>query len=181
MIYSLVDLFGSILGHLDIETKCFNCNNQKLYFRLEDVHYVIGLPTDGKRVTSIDYGGPIFTTNYLGKDLCVHNDGKVSLDILKKEFEIVKSNLDESSEELKRYVHVYILYLLGSCFLLEKTGGNVLAHYLSLMENLDDLDTYAWGALPLFYFSLEKVARKKADFGGSSFFLIANIIYLHCI
>ena len=92
-----------------------------MYFGLEDVFYITGLPIDGKPVTDIDNFKFIITQKYLVQNLCIENKGMVSLDDLRQKYQKVRSDIDESSQEFKRHVRRYILYVLDSFILPKKT------------------------------------------------------------
>jgi len=67
----------------------------------------------------------------------------IDLKILKRDYEHVPENI--SDEDLVVYVKAYLLYLLGTLLFGSKSFGSILSFYLYFIE-LDDIDSYAWGA-----------------------------------
>ncbi|KAH7858489.1 hypothetical protein Vadar_024453 [Vaccinium darrowii] len=78
------------------------------------------------------------------------NGGKsVGLAWLKENFMTVKST--DSDERVGYCVRAYLLFVLGCTLFIDKSGTNVDVSLLSLLSDLEKVDTYTWGTGGLAY------------------------------
>ncbi|XP_021822726.1 serine/threonine-protein phosphatase 7 long form homolog isoform X2 [Prunus avium] len=140
-------LLSALVESYDVKSRCFVFNGYKLVFGLEDVLYITGLPVDGNPVTGIDSKGNELCMKYLGRNVCDETrKGLTNSAWLRNNFEVVPETIDQDSPEIEPYVRAFLLYLIGSIVVPSYHGTNVPVMYLSLMENLQSIKDYAWGA-----------------------------------
>lgn len=84
----------------------------------------------------------------------------------------------DSEESILYATRAYILYLLGSFFFSSTCTKNVSVFYLPLLEDLDKVNDYAWGAAVLAYIhvSLRAVKQKEnKNIGGFLYMLMMSM------
>ena len=57
--------------------------------------------------------------------------------------------LRTKSMPVESHAILYLLWLLGTTLFVDKTDSRVPVHFLPLLLNLDEVNTYAWGAAAL--------------------------------
>ncbi|KAK1263125.1 hypothetical protein QJS04_geneDACA016225 [Acorus gramineus] len=92
-----------------------------------DVLFITGLPIDGKPVTGSDGEPSAICMKYLGFNGCKEKSGTIDFQWLKDKFQDVP-------------------YDVGSVVLPDKSGIKVSVIYLPLLEDIDGIKEYAWGA-----------------------------------
>lgn len=182
-------LLSVLVESYDVRERCFIFNSHKLFFGLEDVLYITGLPVDGNPVTGIDSRGDELCMKYLGcNGIDPRSAGITSLEWLRENFEVVPETIDKDSPDIEPYVRAFLLYLLGSVVVPDYSRKYVHVIYLSLMENLQSIKDYAWGAALLahLHFSLENFKqlysprRKNILMGHTFSLLVRNNFFFKC-
>lgn len=156
-------LLSALVESYDERKRCFVFNNHRVVFGLEDVLYITGLPVDGNPVTGIDGNGKQMCKKYLGCNGCGEKrTGITNFEWLQENFELVPETIDKDSPEIEPYVRAFLLYLIGSVVVPDYSGSRVPVMYLSLMEDLESIKDYAWGAALLahLHFSLESFKQR---------------------
>ena len=170
-----LQLLSALVESYDDVNRCFIVNNHKLVYGLEDILHLIGLPIDGKPVTGIDPKNQQLSQKYLG---CCNPEcrfaGSASFVWLKQMFERVPENIDINSPEIEPYVRAFLLYLIGSIVVPDRSGNSVPLMYLSLMEKLEDIKEYAWGAAMLAHLHVSLGSFKQVYSLGSKNILMGH-------
>lgn len=173
-------LLSSLVDHYDVSERCFVFNDVKLHFGLEDVWHITGLPIDGEAVTGVE-GNPIqLSVKYLGETLCEGKRGAIKLSTLKNRFRNVPAKTDSS--ELTYYIRAYLLYVLGTAILPDKSGSLVPTIYLPLLEDIKKVHYYAWGAALLAHLHVALANCKKQgsqSIMGHTFSLLVSIKFVN--
>ncbi|KAH7841567.1 hypothetical protein Vadar_031633 [Vaccinium darrowii] len=81
------------------------------------------------------------------KEALIH--GGVTLDWLRENFSYVSD--DDLDERVDCCARAYLLYVLGSTLFVDKTGVRVRVSYLGVLEDLQNVSSYAFGAAGLAY------------------------------
>ncbi|KAI8011264.1 Protein MAIN-LIKE 1 [Camellia lanceoleosa] len=159
-------LISAMISKYDVNDACFKFGGggvadlQTLVFGLEDILYITGFPIDGKPVTGRDDSDPAqICQTYLGVSniLRVIKKGKevttsnVSLRWLREVFMTVPPHVEDNSPEFDCYVRAYVLYVIGSVIAPDPAGAQVSVMFLPLLENVNEIKNYAWGAAMLSY------------------------------
>lgn len=199
-------LINAMVSHFDMDSNCFIINDHHLCFGLQDVYFLTGLPITGKPVTGVDCDANGLCIRLLGKEnyLVVKNKGKenngddddvddgpkkkdcVNLNQLRNDFATVPQGID--NEGLDKYVRAYVLYIIGSVIATDEENTCVPTMYLALLENVDEIKTYAWGAALLanIYVEIRKfknsalqpTSRHSRHIRASMIFVQVNIIHM---
>ncbi|KAL5702718.1 protein-serine/threonine phosphatase [Ranunculus cassubicifolius] len=138
------------------KTSTFHFPFGEMVVTLEDVSYILGLPIAGKPLVALPCNNnEELIKRCLGK-LPVDSDvlalalrGKIKLQWLRKEFGKLPTHANEL--EVQYYTRAYLLALCGCCLFPDTSGKFVDIRYLTILENLDDVGLYAWGAATLSY------------------------------
>ncbi|KAM7460802.1 hypothetical protein LguiA_028923 [Lonicera macranthoides] len=85
-------------------------------------------------------------TQYLGKNGKAGKTGCVRLRWLRENFEKLPEDVPEGSEQFMWHVRAYVLYIIGSMILPNKSGAYVSISLLPLLKQKDDFNKYSWGA-----------------------------------
>ncbi|KAF7826493.1 serine/threonine-protein phosphatase 7 long form-like protein [Senna tora] len=167
---SCLPLLASMISFFDADTSCFHFNNHSLCFGLEDVYYLTGLPINGKAVIDRDYGLDTLCFELLGKInyFTVTNQRRkncIKLRQLRIDFQNVDDDVNDL--ELDKHVRGYVLYVIGCVISVDETNDNVPAMYLSFLENVNEIGSYAWGSALLanINYWLVKYKRNPTDHG----------------
>ncbi|CAN1779625.1 Protein MAIN-LIKE 2 [Linum perenne] len=125
---------------------------------MEDVHFITGLTVDGPAVTSATPiptdAAPLceYVEKLLGKkpqtsDL---NSGRIKMTWLRENFAYREGAIrDDDIETIHQYCRTYILDFFGSCIFADRSGAYAHLFYLPLLEELNRIGEYAWGAAAL--------------------------------
>lgn len=150
-----------------------------MFLGLEDVYFLTGLPVDGlpvtEKVISIEKAA-----QYLGvrEDVGFFVGKFVNMSKLRAHF---KGMLLDSEEAVSCATRAYILYLLGSFFFTSTSTNIVSSSYLPLLEDLDRVNDYAWGAavLACLHTSLKAFKKKRnANIGGFLYMLMVRTSHM---
>ncbi|KAM7496914.1 hypothetical protein LguiA_021328 [Lonicera macranthoides] len=134
------------------EDSVFTFDRISLYFGLEDIYFLLGLPVDGKPLVSEDFPAVNLCIDLLGRDQ--PNRGRKDVlenSWLKREFENVPANIGEHDVEIDPYVRAYILFIIGTLLFPEFEKVTVPILYLQFFRHVTahSLNGYAWGAAVL--------------------------------
>ncbi|KAL3633814.1 hypothetical protein CASFOL_022576 [Castilleja foliolosa] len=169
----LMPLMDILLSFFVVEEHVFIFGKYKLGITLEDILFLTGLPI---------YGRPVISTFEKSRDLDAFSrvlgleteKGKgVSTSVL------ISYIQDRKKDNTKRTIAL-ILVLLIHCFITPSTNRQrVPTTYVQFLENLENVDGYAWGAALLSFLHCEIEKKEnggKAKYGNLwvvlSFFLI---------
>ena len=168
---SLVSYF---LEFYNPEENVFRINDQVLCISLEDVLFLTGLPIDGEPV--IDHGN----RDALG----FHRVFGLRNQKFHSTAEMKKVVIEGKDNEVRKIV---VLLLIVRCFIVPSAnGGRVSTTYLRFIENVNRVDTYAWGAalLAFLYHGIAEWKRpeskKKTVEGNSWIILVSFEFYIFC-
>ncbi|KAH7858050.1 hypothetical protein Vadar_019523 [Vaccinium darrowii] len=149
------------------ETNTFHFKFGEMGMTLDDTEQLLGLSVIGKAVhTEEEYRDPVtLLKDCLGVSETdarkALNGGKsVALSWLKKNFTTVSKT--DSVQRVDYCARAYLLFVLGCTLFIDKSGGKVDVSLLSLLSNLDEVDTYGWGTgcLAYLYRQLGTASRK---------------------
>ncbi|KAL8467610.1 hypothetical protein ACS0TY_031016 [Phlomoides rotata] len=161
-------LISALVERWRRETNTFHMTVGEMTVSLEDVAYLLGLPTDGKAVIGVAHPKcDSICFKYLGKSPDSSVGGMVKLKWLKEEFS--KCPEDASAKDVASHTRAYLLYLVGRTIFSSTNGCSVPVMYLPLFENFDEAGKYAWGAaaLSFLYRALGNAsARRQSTIGG---------------
>lgn len=168
-------MIDALVRHYDVRDRCFKINNQNLFFGLEDVLLITGLPVEGtpviKTTTNIHA-----LENLLGgvpESELKDKSNAVNLSWLQKEFEHVPENVD--ANRFSCHVRGFVLYILGTVMVPSLDHVHVNLGYLGCMSEIGEIKKYAWGVALLshVHYSLEShLKRRKKAIGSHLFFLM---------
>ncbi|KAH7834196.1 hypothetical protein Vadar_013686 [Vaccinium darrowii] len=120
---------------------------------LDDVQQLIGIPVTGLAIRTPNKDNLTLLQTCLG---VIEEEAKkvlilrgVTFDWLRDKF----SNLrDEDSDERVAYcARAFLLYVLGSTLFMDKTGVRVRVSHLGVLEDLENVSSYAFEAASLAY------------------------------
>lgn len=167
----LSPLLGVLLKFYDSQQHVFNFGAHQLGITLEDVLYLTGLPIRGKPVICSDSRDIMAFTRVFG----LSGEKRVSLKKLK---EIA---VDQNQDLRRRKIGV--LLILISCFITPSHDGQrICATYIQFVENLDDVDSYAWGAalLAFLYSGMEKWASGVKSYIDGNLWIVLVTSFSFC-
>ncbi|KAD5960280.1 hypothetical protein E3N88_11752 [Mikania micrantha] len=141
---------GFIKDCYDTTTRTFTFGsdrNIRLYFGLEDVYALSGMPVDGKPIICDDIPTEKLCMDMLGSyKLCGGKKMQISKTWLRQTFEAVPEDLTDL--ELTYHVRAYLLYLIGTKILPNSDNSIYFpAYWLQFLENVNafGLNSFAWG------------------------------------
>lgn len=104
---------------------------------------------------------------------------KIKLKTLFDEFSgtkdlVAQGKLVMTEEKTKHHVTAYLLYQLGTIFFPDTSGHVVNAHYLQLLDPLDEVNNYSWGIAVLSFVQVElrKASRLRSLYFGGLYTLV---------
>ncbi|PWA40538.1 serine/threonine-protein phosphatase 7 [Artemisia annua] len=125
-----------------------HANSLELYFGLQDVFAISGLPVDGQPIVCGDVNCSTLCTDLLGADEETRdrNYGYLSEKWLKRKFEVVP--LDIQDHEILKYVRAYLLYIIGNLVVPNSDNTSYPIYLLNFLEDVTPykLNSFAWGA-----------------------------------
>lgn len=184
-------LLGLLIESFDKDEKVFRIDGESIFPTLDDVVWILGFPIDGLPVSGKDLNVEdtkrecegllgIEATNILENNLLNYNK-------LCDHFSVIPDDVDD----IDNYIRAYVLHAIGTTVLAPKHCSGVPSMYLSLVEDIDKIKYYAWGAAILAHsvnkFTLAKVTKGKKKlgtkgfFGHSIFFFQVNFLFLFLI
>ncbi|CAB4301979.1 unnamed protein product [Prunus armeniaca] len=139
-------MVNALLRHYDRNLKCFTFNGYSLYFSLVDVLLITGMPIDGRPVI-----GRIGKTETLFLNAFGINPPPESLDGGRIRLSWLRENYSNNpvrpdEDGWAHYLRAYLMYVIGSYIIPDDCTGLVSAQYLGLLDNLQEVGSYAWGA-----------------------------------
>ncbi|XP_055960211.1 protein MAIN-LIKE 2-like [Mercurialis annua] len=132
----------------DDANDCFIIGENRLTITLEDVHYLSGLPIDGKPLVIADPANIIDEcVKLLGRVNPDDKKGWISFKWLKTTYSVVPPGIEEDDRVFLYYVRAYVLYVIGAViFPSSSRRSSVSANYLLFLEDIEKFNDYAWGA-----------------------------------
>ncbi|CAN1313575.1 Protein MAIN-LIKE 2 [Linum perenne] len=73
--------------------------------------------------------------------------GRVKMTWLCNHFGTIRPDADPQT--IEQHCRAYILDFFGSCIFADRSGSHVPLFFLSLLEDMSEIDEYAWGAAAL--------------------------------
>ncbi|XP_021818345.1 protein MAIN-LIKE 2-like [Prunus avium] len=139
-------MVNALLRHFDRNLKCFTFNGNSLYFSLVDVLLITGMPVDGRPVIGRIGKTENLFFNAFGIDPPPESldGGRIRLSWLREKYSNNPVRSDEDG--WAHYLRAYIMYVIGSYLIPDDCTGLVSAQYLGLLDNLQEVGSYAWGA-----------------------------------
>lgn len=174
-------LFSAIVDCYNEDTKSFRFNEHNFIYNLEDVLYITGLPVDGLAIGHNTEGTYTdMCSKYLGENGCITDGSEVCFSWLKEHFEKVPEEAEENSPKILPFVGAFLMYILGSVVFPTKSGDTVSVHYLPLLQNMDEMDKYAWGASQLMHLhkSLSDCKKKQTKSIANTYSLLVRICFM---
>ncbi|CAH2061261.1 unnamed protein product [Thlaspi arvense] len=144
-------------------------------FGLQDVLYITGLPIDGEQVSGPESSDVVGTiTNYL-KISEEAVEGLFGKSTSSESYSIFPGYLQTLFEnDLEPYFMAYLLFLLGTVVIPNKTKG-ISPMFLPLLQK-DEVNKYVWGAA-LLAFLKDSLYTWKNDFIGSKTTALCGFSY----
>ncbi|CAN1126248.1 Serine/threonine-protein phosphatase 7 long form homolog [Linum perenne] len=149
-----LELITALVERWRLETNTFHLYHGEATITLEDMHFITGLAVDGLGVTSTtlilteaknlcDY-----VQNLLGKRLATSDLslGRIKMTWLRTNFTYREG---DDIETIHQYCRAYILVFFGSCIFADRLGAYAHLFFLPLLEDLNRVGEYAWGAAAL--------------------------------
>ncbi|KAH0994518.1 hypothetical protein GBA52_018382 [Prunus armeniaca] len=139
-------MVNALLRHYDRNLKCFIFNGNSLYFSLVDVLLITGMPIEGRPVIGRIGKTENLFFNAFGIDPPPESldGGRIRLSWLREKYSNNPVRPDEDG--WAHYLRAYIMYVIGSYLIPDDCTGLVSAQYLGLLDNLQEVGSYAWGA-----------------------------------
>ncbi|CAN1180777.1 Serine/threonine-protein phosphatase 7 long form homolog [Linum perenne] len=125
---------------------------------MEDVHFITGLTVDGPAVTSAttiptdaaqlcEYVEKLLGKKPETSDL---NSGRIKMTWLREKFSYREGAIrDDDIEMIHQYCRALILDFFGSCIFADHSGAYDHLFFLPLLDDLNRVGEYAWGATAL--------------------------------
>ena len=152
------------------ETNSFHYGFGEMTPTLDDVLQLTGLPISGTPVFTEDPRTPVqILVDLLGVTADEAREGiggrrnSVSLDWLFTNFSVVEE--DDTNTRVDCCVRAYLLYVLGCTIFTSKEGCTAPVKVLTLLDDLEGVSGYAWGAaaLAILYRELGYATRKTSQ------------------
>ncbi|KAH7843384.1 hypothetical protein Vadar_015969 [Vaccinium darrowii] len=151
------------------ETNSFHFDFGEMGPKLDDVEKLLGIPTYGLAVQQKDARDAKTLVRYLlgvleneAKNALAEAKGgqAVTFGWLRLYFSDLRDN--DTDERVTYCSRAYLLYMLGCTLLCDKTGSKVNVSPLALLEDLDRVSHYGWGAsaLAFLYRQLGQASRR---------------------
>ncbi|XP_061357620.1 serine/threonine-protein phosphatase 7 long form homolog [Gastrolobium bilobum] len=120
---------------------------------LEDVHHLLGLPTDGEVVSGRVGGHPFsrMVGDFLGVQPGRSRDlykNQISLTFLRERY-LNWHEWSGNEVDRMRYTRALILRIIGGCLFVETASSFVHARYLLFLDDFQRTRTYSWGSAVL--------------------------------
>lgn len=139
-----------------------------LHIVLEDIFYITGLPIDGNPMIADEDEDP--------RDICEHllgicsreKDSTVKFRWLEN-FKTLSYDVRKQVVRLDFHVRSHLLFLLGSTIFSSTSRSSVHVMYLKVVEDIDELNNYAWGVALLthLHISLDRAKRGRKKYRRS--------------
>lgn len=164
----LSDLLGTVIDkYYDPDTHTFDISGHVLGVTLEDVLYLTGLPIQGK---------PLIYEKSLDEDAFMRVFGEEFKDRQTLTFDEVK-NIARDGRRLFNVRKIAVLLIMCEYFICPTNNHHtVISQKVHLVENVDEIDSYALGAalLSFLYHGLEYKKRKKKHIDGNLWIVLVS-------
>ncbi|CAN1138908.1 Protein MAIN-LIKE 2 [Linum perenne] len=146
------ELITALVERWRPETNTFHPYGGEATITLEDVHFITGLSVDGLPVTSprlipTDLDELCaYVESQLGKKPATSDvlSGRIKMTWLRSHFAYRDGAISDDD------IHfAYIVDFFGSCIFADRSGAYAHLFMLPLLENIDRVGEYAWGAAAL--------------------------------
>lgn len=141
------DFITALVERWRPETHTFHLPTGECTVTLEDVHMLLGLRVDGKVVT----GRSELSWKYdclplLGEvpDSKGKKGNRFKITWLKKFLKNIPN--EPSDDQLIQYSRAYILYLIGTFLMPNKSSDQVHMKYVDILRDLTEVGEYSWGS-----------------------------------
>ncbi|KAK1386419.1 hypothetical protein POM88_014597 [Heracleum sosnowskyi] len=151
------------------ETNTFFMRQGEMTVTLQDVHYILGLPTTGHPLVGAAIHNPkaYFTRNWFEDltdpeiDLAMDKRGGIKYTWLHKRYGGDPGN---DPQKITLHTKAYLMLVVGSVLFPTNSRNVVHPRYIAPFFFLDRIHTYSWGSAVLGYLyrGLERAARKGA-------------------
>ncbi|CAN1182879.1 Protein MAIN-LIKE 2, partial [Linum perenne] len=152
------ELITALVERWRPETNTFHLYGGEATITLEDVHFITGLSVDGLPVTSprlipsdVDELCA-YVESQLGKKPAPSDvlSGRIKMTWLRSHFAYREGAIsDDDIQTIHQYCRAYIVDFFGSCIFADRSGAYAHLFMLPLLEDIDRVGEYAWGAAAL--------------------------------
>ncbi|KAI7747236.1 hypothetical protein M8C21_002028, partial [Ambrosia artemisiifolia] len=151
----LTPMFSALLDTYDVDNHYFDINGNHLNITLEDVLFVTGLPINGKALISNVSRDRHAFNRVFNYPIGTY---RVAIGTLRE----IGSDTNKSNKERL----VAVLLIVVACFILPSYDNHCMqCCYVQFVENLEEVNDYAWGAalLAFLYCGLDKKQKRYAE------------------
>ncbi|KAL0912221.1 hypothetical protein M5K25_018183 [Dendrobium thyrsiflorum] len=165
-------LLCAVIERWHPETNTFHLHNVEISLTLQDVAVLTGLVVDGLPVTAARDVGGLESRWATWTDCCNELLGRAPMDIidsaaklklawLRDNFKDVPENA--TAETVAYHTRAYIMHMLGSWIVPNRSGNAVPCRYLPLLEDFEKCGRTAFGAASLAYLyrELSRASRES--------------------
>ncbi|CAN1777682.1 Protein MAIN-LIKE 2 [Linum perenne] len=152
------ELITALVERWRPETNTFHLYGGEATITLEDVHFITGLSVDGLPVTSprlipTDLDELCaYVESQLGKKPATSDVllGRIKMTWLRSHFAYREGAIsDDDIHTIHQYCRAYIVDFFGSCIFADRSGAYAHLFMLPLLEDIERVREYAWGAAAL--------------------------------
>ncbi|KAJ4813326.1 hypothetical protein LUZ62_025892 [Rhynchospora pubera] len=166
-------LISALVERWRQETHTFHFPVGEMTITLQDVAVLLGLPIDGKAISSrtdLDWSAAV--VELLGKEVTPNTFRKksnvaINISWLHANFSCCPKKADEKT--VQQYARAYLLMLIGSVLFTDHSGDTISAIYLPLIADFEAAGNLSWGSGALAYLYRElclATKPKRKQFGG---------------
>ncbi|CAN1744124.1 Protein MAIN-LIKE 2 [Linum perenne] len=131
------ELITALVERWRPETNTFHLYGGEATITLEDVHFITGLSVDG-----LPLGKKPAPSDVLS--------GRIKMTWLRSHFAYREGAIsDDDIHTIHQYCRAYIVDFFGSCIFADRSGAYAHLFMLPLLEDIDRVGEYAWGAVAL--------------------------------
>ncbi|CAN1812075.1 Protein MAIN-LIKE 2 [Linum perenne] len=131
------ELITALVERWRPETNTFHLYGGEATITLEDVHFITGLSVDG-----LPLGKKPAPSDVLS--------GRIKMTWLRSHFAYREGAIsDDDIQTIHQYCRAYIVDFFGSCIFADRSGAYAHLFMLPLLEDIDRVGEYAWGAAAL--------------------------------
>jgi hypothetical protein len=171
----LIPLVQKLLKYFDLKYNTFEINGHKMGITLQDVLFLCHLPINGKPVIVDLCPTDVAFRKVFGED-SRQRKGCVGAAFLT----MIARDIDRSLDQRKIAT---LLVIIRSVIMPSLNGTRISTSFVELLENLDGVSDYAWGAalLAFLFNGIEKFLLRKKKFldGNLWLILVSNFIVLN--
>lgn len=162
----LAELVCSCVKHHYDHTKhVFSFSGIEIGVTLEDILYLTGLSIQGE---------PVIYKKSVDRKAFERVFGEGFRDKKKLRYEEVKA-IAVSADQDYRVRKIAVLLIICDCFITPNNNHHeILSQYVQLVEDVDSIDSYAWGAalLSYLYHGLEMFKTKKKNYISGNLWIV---------